>query len=123
MLNGRRFKVTMKTMAQQFADIRRDFFAEPGDRIPGSGAADLILKAIADGGGVQNNRRHVCDGPGCTKKEGGGTRFSKCSGCRKVRFCGTACAKAAWPTHKLVCISKKSKPKVQPKGGQVQASK
>ena len=109
----------MKEFAKQLTKTRRDYCAEKGDRVPGSGAADLILTAISDGGGVQNNRRHVCDGPGCTKKESGGTRFAKCSGCKKVRFCGTACAKAAWPTHKLVCISKKNRAK----GGQEQASK
>lgn len=28
-----------------------------------------------------------------------------CAGCRLVRFCGTACQKAAWKNHKAVCLA------------------
>lgn len=33
-----------------------------------------------------------------------------CSGCRVARYCGRACQKRAWPTHKPVCLAIRSAP-------------
>lgn len=42
----------------------------------------------------------------CTTLRGAGERALKgrlCSGCRKARFCGDACARAGWRQHKEAC--------------------
>ena len=42
----------------------------------------------------------VCDSCGTTDA----SKLKLCSRCLKVRFCGEACQRAAWPEHKLVCV-------------------
>jgi len=40
----------------------------------------------------------------CKKPRARGARALMCGGCRQVPFCSPACLRAAWPTHKLVCV-------------------
>jgi len=42
----------------------------------------------------------VCDGCGRPETE---VRLRTCDGCLLARYCGNACAKAAWPAHKVEC--------------------
>jgi len=42
----------------------------------------------------------VCDECGRPEPE---VRLSYCTGCLRARFCGVACAVAAWPAHRAEC--------------------
>ena len=48
-----------------------------------------------------------CGHVGCTAiagpSEAGMPRSKRCSGCRLVHYCGAACQKADWPSHKAAC--------------------
>jgi ankyrin repeat protein len=39
-----------------------------------------------------------CSNPGCS-----GAGLKKCTGCKKVRYCGQACQLAHWKAHKAAC--------------------
>ena len=39
-----------------------------------------------------------------------------CQGCRSTRYCGAACQRAAWPSHKAACRELKGKGKGQVDG-------
>jgi hypothetical protein len=58
-------------------------------------AAEQLLAALAK---VPAPRR-VCDGCGATDA----AKLMRCSRCMAARFCGDACMRASWPTHKTVC--------------------
>jgi len=42
----------------------------------------------------------VCDECGRPEPE---VLLSYCTGCLRARFCGSACAVAAWPAHRAEC--------------------
>jgi hypothetical protein len=53
---------------------------------------------------VTNNKQQqkkVC--AGCGKEEGTGLVLKSCSACHSVSYCGSACQRAGWPGHKVVC--------------------
>jgi hypothetical protein len=39
----------------------------------------------------------------CGKDEGGGVSLKACMSCKDVKYCGSACQKKHWPTHKKAC--------------------
>lgn len=47
-----------------------------------------------------------CNNPGCVNVDGvleGTASFSKCAGCRMVRYCSRQCQVQHWKQHKAVC--------------------
>ena len=52
--------------------------------------------------------RRPCDA--CGKSD---VQVSNCAKCRQAAYCSVACQKAAWPTHKAVCVAPKDDPKVK----------
>lgn len=47
----------------------------------------------------------VCAQCGTTAKAAQIDKLRKCSGCHSVRYCGTACQRKHWKTHKATCKS------------------
>ena len=39
----------------------------------------------------------------CGRDEGGGISLKACMSCKDVKYCGAACQKKHWPTHKKAC--------------------
>ena len=59
------------------------------------------LAVLFDPGAVQEPLTPPC----CASCEKSGVKLSACSKCHAVRYCSTACQRAHWRAHKLVCIS------------------
>jgi hypothetical protein len=53
--------------------------------------ADRLIAALA--------KVRVCDGCGTAEAP----KWMRCSRCMAARFCGEACMRSSWPTHKTVC--------------------
>lgn len=86
-------------------------------------AAELAVHAISNGlkplniGDPRTAQalRHCCDG--CGEPEAPGTKFSVCSNCRAVSYCGAACQKRHWKKgHKHVCSRMTEEIEAQGKG-------
>jgi hypothetical protein len=45
----------------------------------------------------------ACAGCGVTEAAGSGVRLRLCRGCRRVRFCGEACMRRHWASHRPAC--------------------
>ncbi|KAI9012255.1 hypothetical protein DFJ74DRAFT_683130 [Hyaloraphidium curvatum] len=62
----------------------------------------VAVKVVKDAGGAKT----AAGGEKCAlcgKKEGGSVRISKCSGCKKIGYCGADCQKRDWKAHKPKC--------------------
>ncbi|TDL29036.1 hypothetical protein BD410DRAFT_797730 [Rickenella mellea] len=54
-----------------------------------------------------------CVNPTCTNRDGVEfTVFMKCGACKKVAYCGRACQKAHWKTHKESCKNMRDAPEL-----------
>jgi len=62
--------------------------------------ANTALLDLLAGRGPAHPPGTVCDGCGRPETE---VRLRTCDGCLLARYCGNACAKAAWPAHKAEC--------------------
>jgi NAD(P)-dependent dehydrogenase (short-subunit alcohol dehydrogenase family) len=62
--------------------------------------AKTALLDLLAGRGPAHPPGTVCDGCGRPETE---VRLRTCDGCLVARYCGNACAKAAWPAHKAEC--------------------
>jgi len=62
--------------------------------------ANTVLLDLLVGRGPAHPPGTVCDGCGRAETE---VRLCTCDGCLVARYCGNACAKAAWPAHKAEC--------------------
>jgi len=62
--------------------------------------ANTVLLDLLVGRGPAHPPGTVCDGCGRAETE---VRLCTCDGCLLARYCGNACAKAAWPAHKAEC--------------------
>jgi len=62
--------------------------------------ANTALLDLLAGRGPAHPPGTVCDGCGRPETE---VRLRTCDGCLVARYCGNACAKAAWPAHKAEC--------------------
>ena len=62
--------------------------------------ANTALLDLLAGRGPVHPPGTVCDGCGRPETE---VRLRTCDGCLVARYCGSACAKAAWPAHKAEC--------------------
>ena len=48
-----------------------------------------------------------CAWAGCGKVDGNMGKFSHCNACSRVSYCSKACQRNDWPSHKLVCKTKR----------------
>jgi len=62
--------------------------------------ANTALLDLLAGRGPAHPPGTVCDSCGRPETE---VRLRTCNGCLLARYCGNACAKAAWPAHKAEC--------------------
>jgi len=62
--------------------------------------SDTALIDFLAGRGPAHAPGTVCDECGRPEPE---VRLSYCTGCLRARFCGSACAVAAWPAHRAEC--------------------
>ena len=63
-------------------------------------SANTALLDLLAGRGPALPPGTVCDGCGSPETE---VQLRACDGCLLARYCGNACAKAAWPEHKAEC--------------------
>ena len=86
--------------------------------------ANTALLDLLAGRGPAHPPGTVCDGCGRPETE---VRLRTCDGCLVARYCGNACAKAAWPAHKAECRrlqaarEERTTPEIIKRGGSVAA--
>ena len=66
------------------------------------------LLAMLSGNGPAQLPGTVCDHCGKTPEQASVNILKACGNCHAVRFCGTDCAAAAWPVHKMACRARKA---------------
>ncbi|KAF9813499.1 hypothetical protein IEO21_05536 [Rhodonia placenta] len=61
---------------------------------------EKVAKVANDGGPLYKR----CEATGCMAAEGvDGAKMKKCTGCKRILYCGSACQAADWPQHKTEC--------------------
>ncbi|EED85952.1 predicted protein [Postia placenta Mad-698-R] len=61
---------------------------------------EKVAKVANDGGPLYKR----CEATGCMAAEGvDGAKMKKCTGCKRILYCGSACQAADWSQHKAKC--------------------
>jgi hypothetical protein len=83
--------------------------AEPSEASPNPKPAGKGMRHVGASPGRRvagspgRRRAWTCAGCGITAEESEKGKLQECTGCRSVRYCGKACQKMDWPTHKPTC--------------------